>query len=463
MHDAEALGLDSTDPLARFRERFHLLPGRIYLDGNSLGLLSRDAEAETLRALEQWKTLGIDGWLGADPPWFTLGEDLGELLAPLVGAESEAVVVTGSTTVNQHALTATFYRPRGARRKIVATALDFPSDVYALQSLIRLHGGEPERDLILVSSRDGRTIAEEDVVAALSNDVALALLPAVLYRSGQHLDILRLAAEARVRGISLGFDCAHSIGAVPHRFDEWGVDWAFWCSYKYLNAGPGATGGLYVNRRHWGTAPGLAGWWGYDKAQQFDMVHAWRGAAAAGAWQISTPPLLATAPLRGSLRLFHEAGIAALRAKSLAQTDYLARLLEETGLTAPLRGSLRLFHEAGITALRAKSLSQTDYLARLLEETGLTAPPYDFAIGTPRLPERRGGHLAVEHEEAPRIARALKARGIVPDFRAPNVIRLAPAPLYTSYHELWRTVQALREIVDTGEHLRLPEGRELVA
>src|SRR5215216_1888498 len=171
--EAGALALDAADSLARFRKRFHLLPGRIYLDGNSLGLLSRDAEAEALRALEQWKTLGIDGWLGADPPWFTLGEDLGELLAPLLGAEPEAVVVTGSTTVNQHALTATFYRPRGDRRKIVATALDFPSDVYALQSLIRLQGGDPHHDLVLVPSHDGRTIAEEDAITALTDDVAL--------------------------------------------------------------------------------------------------------------------------------------------------------------------------------------------------------------------------------------------------------------------------------------------------
>src|SRR5688500_14815306 len=210
--DTDALALDAADPLARFRERFHLLPGRIYLDGNSLGLLSRDAEAETLRALDQWKTLGIDGWLGADPPWFTLGEELGELVAPLVGAEPEAVVVTGSTTVNQHALTTTFYRPHEARRKIVATALDFPSDVYALQSLIRLHGGDPGHDLVLVPSRDGRTIAEEDIIAALGDDVALTLLPAVLYRSGQLLDIPRLAADAPPRRSPLGFDCAHSIG-----------------------------------------------------------------------------------------------------------------------------------------------------------------------------------------------------------------------------------------------------------
>jgi kynureninase len=422
--EAEALALDAADPLARFRGRFHLLPGRIYLDGNSLGLLSRDAEEEILAALGQWKTLGIDGWLGADPPWFTLGEDLGALVAPLIGAEPEAVVVTGTTTVNQHALTATFYKPDGMRRKIVATALDFPSDIYALQSLIRLHGGDPERDLVFVPSVDGRTIAEETIITALGDDVAMSLLPAVLYRSGQLLDIARLAAAARERGIPMGFDCAHSIGAVPHQFDAWDVDWAFWCSYKFLNAGPGATGGLYVNRRHWGTVPGLAGWWGYEKSRQFDMVHAWQGAVAAGAWQISTPPLLAT---------------------------------------APLRGSLRIFHEAGMEALRAKSLAQTEYLARLLVDGGLTVPPYGFAIGTPRDPERRGGHLAVEHADAPRIARALKTRGIIPDFRAPNVIRLAPAPLYTSFHELWQTVQSLREIIDRGEHLRLPEGRDLVA
>lgn len=422
--EVNARALDAADSLSRFRERFHLLPGKIYLDGNSLGLLSRDAEAETLAALEEWKTLGIDGWLSASPPWFMLGEELGAMVAPLIGAEPEAVVVAGTTTVNQHALTATFYRPEGERRKIVATELDFPSDIYALQSLIRLHGGDPERDLVRVSSSDGSNIDEADIISALSDEVALALLPAVLYRSGQLLDIPRLAGAARERGIPLGFDCAHSIGAVPHHFDDWGVDWAFWCSYKYLNAGPGATGGLYVNRRHWGTAPGLAGWWGYQKDHQFDMVHAWLGAASAGAWQISTPPLLAT---------------------------------------APLRGSLRLFHEAGIEALRARSLAQTAYLGWLLDERGLTSPPFDFAIGTPREPARRGGHLAIEHEDATRIAKALKSRGIVPDFRAPNVIRLAPAPLYTAYHDLWQAVEALREIIERGEHHAVASGRELVA
>ena len=421
--EAHALALDTADSLARFRQRFYVPTDTIYLDGNSLGLLSRDAEAATLAALNDWKTLGIGGWLEAEPPWFTIGETLGELTAPLIGAEPDEVVVTGTTTVNLHALVATFYQPAGRCRKIVATALDFPSDVYALGSQIRLRGGDPAADLLLVPSRDGRTIDEADIVAAMSDEVALVLLPSVLYRSGQLLDLAGLSAAARARNIPIGFDCAHSIGAVPHAFDEWGVDFAFWCNYKYLNGGPGSVGGLYVNRRHFGTAPGLAGWWGYQKERQFAMRHDWEGAAGAGAWQISTPPVLATAPLLGSLRIFAEAGIDAVRAKSLAQTAYLIDLLEATGLTAP--------------------------------ETG-------YRIGTPRQPERRGGHVALEHDAGPRIARALKARGVVPDFRPPDVIRLAPIPLYTSCHELWRVVALLRDIVASGEYRMLDEARDLV-
>ncbi len=422
--EADARARDGADPLARFRDRFHVPPGTVYLDGNSLGLLSRDAEAETVSALEQWKSLAIGGWLDADPPWFSLGEDLGALVAPLVGAEPEAVVVTGSTTVNLHALLATFYRPAGERRTIVATALDFPSDVYALAGQIALHGGDPARDLVLVPSDDGRTINEAAIEAAMTPNVALALLPTVLYRTGQLLDIPRLAAAGRERGIVVGFDGAHSVGAVPHRFDDWGVDFAVWCSYKYLNAGPGAVAGLYVNRRHWGTPPGLPGWWGYDKSRQFDMAFDWAGAPGAGAWQVGTPPLLAAAPLRGALRLHHEAGIGRLREKSLAQTGWLMDLLASSGLLEP---------------------------------------PYGYAIGTPREPERRGGHVAVEHLDAARIARALKARGIVPDFRAPNVIRLAPAPLYTRWTDLLAAARALREIVETGEHRCGEASRDLVA
>jgi kynureninase len=422
--ESHAHALDAADPLAVFRDRFYVPPGTIYLDGNSLGLLSRDAEAATLAALDDWKRLAIDGWLRADPDWFTIGERLGALMAPLVGAVADEVVVTGTTTVNLHNLVATFYRPQGRRRRIVASALDFPSDVYALQSQIRLRGGDPGADLLLVPSRDGRTLDEDDLIAAMTGETALVLLPSVLYRSGQFLDIERLTVSARERGIPIGFDCAHSIGAIPHRFDDWGVDFAFWCTYKYLNAGPGSVGALYVNRRHFAETPGLAGWWGYLKERQFDMLHTWEGAGHAGAWQISTPPLLST---------------------------------------APLLGSLRLFAEAGIERIRAKSLAQTDYLIALLEASGLTAAPYSYRIGTPRDPARRGGHVAVEHDAGPRIANALKRRGVVPDFRPPDIVRLAPIALYTSYHDLWQTARHLREIIETGEYLQGPEGRELVA
>jgi kynureninase len=419
-----ARDLDAADPLAHFRDRFHLLPGKIYMDGNSLGLMPKDSEAAVLTALDQWKTLGIDGWMSADPSWFTLGERLGAMMAPLVGAEPDEVVATGTTTVNQHALVATFYRPEGSRRKIVATELDFPSDIYALQSQILLHGGDPDRDLIRVPSRDGRTIDEADVIASMSDEVALVLMPSVLYRSGQLLDIQRIAAAASGRGIVAGFDCAHSVGAVPHRFDDWGVDFAFWCSYKYLNSGPGSSGALYVNRRHFGARPGLSGWWGYLKDRQFDMVHEWEGAPGAGAWQISTTPLF-----------------------------YGASML----------GSLGIFEEAGIESIRAKSLKMTNYLIELIEESGLTRPDFGYAIGSPRDEHRRGGHVAVEQASAAAIARALKQRGIVPDFRAPNVIRIAPVALYTTFDECWQTVAALREIIEAGEHLALNQDRELVA
>lgn len=419
-----ARALDAADPLARFRDRFFLLPNTTYMDGNSLGLMAKDSEARILAALEQWKTLGIDGWMSAEPSWFTLGEQLGEMMAPLVGADVDEVVATGTTTVNQHNLVSTFFEPEGDRRKIIATQLDFPSDIYALQSQILLKGGDPERDLIRVGSRDGRTIDEADLIEAMTDEVALVLLPAVLYRSGQLLDIERLALAARERGIVAGFDCAHSAGAVPHRFDDWDVDFAFWCSYKYLNAGPGGVGALYVNRKHFGTRPGLSGWWGYLKEKQFDMVHDWEGAPGAGAWQISTTPLF-----------------------------YGASLL----------GSLQIFAEAGIDRLREKSLALTTYLIDLVEATGLLEPNYGYFIGTPNEADRRGGHVAVEHAYAPAIARALKHRGIVPDFRAPNVIRIAPVPLYTGYEDVWKTVQALKAIIDSGAHTELEQGRALVA
>jgi kynureninase len=414
--------LDERDVLAPFRDRFFIPDGVLYFDGNSLGLLSRDAEASIHEALHAWRDLGIDGWTGAERPWFYLGEELGELQAELVGAQPNEVVVTGGITINLHALLATFFKPTGGRRKIVADALNFPSDLYALQSHLRLRGLDPAEDLLLVQSRDGRTIAEEDVLSALERaDVALAWLPSVLYRSGQLLDMPRLAAAAHARGIPIGFDCAHSAGSVPHRLHNWGIDFAVWCTYKYLNAGPGAVGSLYVHERHHALGPGLAGWWGSDKQRQFDMATEFTPATTAGAWQIGTPSVLGAAALYGSLRITREAGIARLRDKSLALSSRLIDLADR-------------------------------HLAQL-----------GFEIGTPRDAERRGGHVALEHPAAVRITRALKARGIIPDFRPPNVIRLAPVPLYTRFRDVGLLVQALESIVASGEYLQFAEERAAVA
>jgi len=418
-----ALRLDAEDPLASFRDRFYHIPGVIYMDGNSLGLLSRDAEETLLRVLDEWKRLGISGWTKGEIPWVWYGERLGALEAKLVGAEPEEVVVAGSTTVNLHTLVATFYRPEGRRTKILADELNFPSDLYALAAQIRLKGGDPDRDLILVRSRDGRTIDESDIVDAMTDEVALALLPSVYYRSGQLLDMEELTAAAHDRGIVIGFDCSHSVGVVPHRFDEWNIDFAFWCNYKYMNGGPGSTASLYVNRRHFGAWPGLAGWWGHDRATQFDMKIEFTPARSAGAWQIGTISMLSSAPIEGAARLTLEAGMENIRRKSLRITGYLMFLVDEL----------------------------------------LSRPPYNFSIGTPREPERRGGHVAVEHPtEAFRIAEALKARGVLPDFRLPNVIRLAPIPLYTSYHDVWRVVQHLKEIIDNREYEQFSKTRGVV-
>jgi kynureninase len=414
---------DGADPLRAIRDRFYVRDDRIYLDGNSLGLASRDAEAAVLRALEDWKALGIDGWTEGDRPWFHLGEELGALQAELVGARPDEVVLTGTTTVNLHSLVATFYRPAGRRTKILADELNFPSDIYALASEVRLRGYAPEEHLVLARSRDGRTLDEGDLIAAMGDDVALVVLPSVLYRSGQLLDMARLTAAAHERGIPIGFDCSHSVGSVPHRLHDWDVDFALWCTYKYLNGGPGAVGSLFVHRRQFGTPPALAGWWGYDKARQFDMALDFAPAASAGGWQISTPPVLSAAALYGTLRMFREAGIRRVREASLNRTGYLIFLIDEL----------------------------------------LSGAPCGFGVGTPREPERRGGHVALEHPDAIRICKALKARGVIPDFRFPNVIRLAPIALYTTYTELWRTVEILREIVDRGEHLAFSGERGAVA
>jgi kynureninase len=417
-----ALKLDSEDPLAEYRHSFNIPHGAIYVDGNSLGLLSKESEASLMRVLSEWKTLGIRGWLDAKQPWFYLAETLGAMCAELVGAEPVEVVATGTTTVNIHQLVNTFYEPNG-KKKILADSLTFPTDIYALRSVVRLRGLNPSQDLVLVSSKDGRFLEEDDIIDMMDEDVALVFLPSVLYRSGQLLDMKRLAKEAHKRGVPIGFDCSHSVGVIPHRLDEWEVDFALWCSYKYLNGGPGGTAFLYLNKKHFNRKPSLAGWFGYVKERQFDLSINFEHSKSAGGWQISSPAILSSAPIEGSIEIILKAGIEAIRKKSLKLTSYLIYLIDET----------------------------------------LSGKPYDFSVGTPREAERRGGHVAVEHEEGMRISEALRARSVVSDFRPPNVIRIAPAPLYNTYHEVWRLAQHLKAIVDKKEYEKYSKHRKTVS
>jgi kynureninase len=324
--------------------------------------------------------------------------------------------------VNLHALVATFYRPEAGRTKILADEMNFPSDLYALSAQIRLRGGDPDEDLVLVKSRDGVLIEEDDIVDAMGGDVALALLPSVYYRSGQLLDMGRLTEEAHDRGILIGFDCSHSVGVVPHRLSDRGADFAFWCNYKYVNGGPGSTGSLYVNRRHFGTMPGLAGWFGNDRSTMFEMRTEFDPARTAAAWQIGTTTMLSSAPIEGSLQMIAEAGIGNIREKSIRITGYLMYLIDEM----------------------------------------LGDEPYNYGVATPRDPERRGGHVGVTHHDAWRINQALITRGVIPDFRPPNIIRLAPIPLYVSYHDVWNVATHLKAVIDGGEHEAFSDDRSTV-
>ncbi|RWR11866.1 kynureninase [Siminovitchia fortis] len=413
--------LDQEDGLKKYREEFYIQPGTIYFDGNSLGLLSKRAEESLLSMLDSWKKFGIDGWLKGDNPWFYFSEKLGKMSAPLIGADPEEVIVTGSTTVNLHQILSTFYKPNGKRTKILADELNFPTDIYAIKSQLRVHGLDPEEHLIQVKSRDGQTLDENDIIEAMTDEVAIIVLAGVLYRSGQILDMERLTKAAHERGILIAFDLCHSIGSVPHSLSEWDVDFAFWCTYKHLNGGPGAVAGMYVNKKHFGTSPGLAGWFSSDKNKQFDMEHELTAAPDAGSMQMGTPHLLSAAPLLGSLEMFEEAGIEKIREKSLKMTGYMMTLID-----AELSG-------------------------------------FDFTVANPRDDEKRGGHIFLEHQEAARICKALKENNVIPDFRTPNGIRLAPIALYNTFEEVWQVVQILKKIMQNEEYKKFENKRDVVA
>jgi len=342
-----------------------------------------------------------------------MAEELGKRIAPLVGAEPEEVIVTNSTTVNLHQLLTTLFQPEGRRTKILADELAFPSDIFAIQSQLRLHGLDPETHLLKVKSRDGQTLDEEEIVALMADEVRVAVLPAVQYTSGQLLDMAYLTQEASKRGVLIGFDCSHSIGSVPHSLSSWGVDFAFWCSYKYLNGGPGAAGGIYLNKRHFGKPPGLAGWFSSDKNRQFDMTHTLIPAPNAGCMQIGSPAII----------------------------------------------NLDLFEQVGIERLRRKSLQLTGYLMSLIETL---LPNAGFSFANPREEHRRGGHIALVHPEAMRISKALYERNVIPDFRPPDIIRLAPTAFYNRFTDCYETVMRLKAVMEKRLYERFGKTRGLI-
>lgn len=413
--------LDNKDELRRFKQEFYLPENQLYMDGNSLGLMSKRSEATLSKVIDSWKEKGIDGWTEGEEPWFTYPEQLSERVAPIVGAKGHEVMVTGSITVNIHQMLSTLFHPTAEKNVIVVDELNFPSDIYAVESHLRLRGLDPEVTLRKVRSDDGYTLSMDAIEEMLTDDVAILMLPSVLYRSGQLLDIKKITEKAHLKNILVGFDLAHSIGAVPHTLHTDEVDFAIWCHYKYMNNGPGGSGGLFIHERHHHELPGLAGWFGSNKTKQFDMSHSFSKADGAGAYQIGTPNLFSTAPLSGSVELFEEAGIDNIRVKSLELTKYL------------------------------RDLIQTQ-----IGDCG-------FRDVTPIENADRGGHIALAHKEAARICKALKEANVVPDFRAPDIIRLAPISFYTSYADVWEMVQRLKHIMENETFKNFTNERNVVA
>ena len=412
-----ALKLDAEDPLRQFRERFHLPLGAdgklfIYLAGNSLGLMPKAARQIVEQELDDWGKLGVDAHLSAATPWYSYHETLREPTARLVGAKPHEVICMNSLTVNLHLMMATFYRPSKDRFKILMEDPAFPSDSYAIKTQIAHHGFDPKEALVLVRPRKGEfTVRQEDIEAALEkhgDQIAVVLIAGVNFFTGQLFDIEKITGAAQKQGVTVGFDLAHAIGNAPLAMHDWNVDFAVWCSYKYLNAGPGAVAGAFVHERHATNRqlPRLAGWFGNDPATRFrlHLEPEFIPVPSADGWQISNPPILSMAPLRASLAIFDEAG--------------------------------------GMEVLRAKSIKLTGYLQFLIE----TAKHSKLSVITPFEADARGCQLSIlVHEHPKELFGKLEAAGVKCDFRQPNVIRAAPTPLYNTFHEVWRFAKILSE------------------
>jgi kynureninase len=423
----EARARDAADPLRAFRARFalpHDAHGEplTYLCGHSLGLMPLAARERVLEELEDWANLGVEGHEHARRPWIPYHENLTAGLALIAGGEPSEVIAMNSLTANLHLMLASFYRPQGRRGAILMEAGAFSSDRHAVASQIAWRGLDPEAALIELAPAPGEdTVPEaaiEATLAARGEEIALVLWPGVQFRTGQAFDVARIVRAAHAHGCIAGIDLAHSVGNVPLAMHQSDADFAVWCSYKYLNAGPGAIGGCFVHQRHvdaqprtrhTGALPGarLAGWWGHEAPTRFLMEPSFQAAAGAAAWQLSNPSILAAAPLLASLSIFSEAGIAPLREKSLALTGFLETQLE------PLAA--------------------------------------DVGIITPREPGRRGCQLSLRIRggagRGRQVFEALMKRGVIVDWRAPDIIRVAPVPLYNGFEDAFTFATTLAQVL----------------
>jgi len=409
--------LDSEDPLRSFRDKFHLPLSKngeplIYFAGNSLGLMPKAAREIVGEELDNWAKLGVDAHHATETPWYTYHQALRDPTARIVGAKPLEVICMNSLTVNLHLMMATFYRPTKSRFKILMEEPAFPSDTYAIKTQIAHHGLDPNDALILARpKKDKFTIRTDDIVNLIeknADQLAVVMLAGVNFFTGQLFDIERITATAQAHGIVVGFDLAHAVGNVPLTLHDWNADFAVWCSYKYLNAGPGSVAGAFVHERHATNTklPRFAGWFGNDPNTRFrlHLEPEFVPVPSADGWQISNPPIFSMAPLRASLAVFDDAG--------------------------------------GMEPLRAKSIRLTGYLEFLLTEIGSKK----FTVITPRNPDERGCQLSIlAHQHPKELLKELETAGVKCDFREPNVIRVAPTPLYNTFHEVWRFAKILTQ------------------
>lgn len=412
-----AAELDAQDDLSAFRSRFHFPRASngadtVYLVGHSLGLQTVAARDYVDRELEDWRRLGVEGHFEGDNPWMPYHEACTGPLARLAGALPGEVVAMNTLTVNLHLMMVSFYRPTPARNRILIEGSAFPSDQYAVASQAAWHGYDPAGSVIELRPRAGeetiRTCDIEDLLEREGETIALVLLGGVNYLTGQAFEMERITRAGHRQGCVVGFDLAHAMGNLELRLHDWGVDFAVWCSYKYLNGGPGCVGGCFVHERHGrrNDLPRFAGWWGHDKSTRFRMPAAFEAIPGAEGWQLSNPPILPLAALRASLQLFDEAGMDRLRDKSRTLTGYL------------------------------------EYLLR-------TRLPGALSVISPTDPEQRGCQLSIRTgPEGRRVHRLLSEQGIRCDWREPDVIRVAPVPLYNSFSDVLRFVEVMAEELD---------------